>query len=281
MADSKGYYAGEGLDVTLKELGEKTPIEQVVAGEADFGLTSADTLLRGRADGAPVVAIATLYQRSPVAFISLAEKNITTPQDLIGKNVVVHFEGVTGIVYEAMLKTQGIELSQINNMPRTDFSNEPLLSGQADVLDAFITNQPVQLAQEGHEINAILPSDYGVDIYANVIFTTEDMIANKPDLVEHFLRATIQGIQAALDDPEGAAASTVTYNANLNLESETESMLRSLPLLNPGGSRPGMMTAENWEITHQILADQGLLSKPLDVSQAYTLAFLEKIHNSQ
>lgn len=279
MADKKGYYAAEGLSVEFKTLGENSPLAEVAAGKADFGLSSADNLLLARAEGSPVVAIATLYQRSPVAFISLKEKNITSPQDLIGKTVTVDFDGTTGLVYNAMLASQGIEMSQVNSIPRADFSNDSLLNGQTDVLDAFITNQPVQLAREGHELNAILPADYGIDVYANVIFTTEEMIANNPELVEKFLRATVQGIQSALDAPEEAAALTVTYNADLDPESEAESMTRSLPLLKPADSRPGMMTAENWEVTHQILLDQGILDKPLDINQAYTLDFLNKVHS--
>lgn len=277
-AEEKGYYANENLAVKLNELGDTSPIDQIVAGKADFGLASADVLLSARAKGAPIIAIATVYQRSPVAFISLAEKNITRPQDLIGKKVLVHFGGTTGLVYRALLATQGIDSSKIEGVLRTDFSNKQLLDGEVDVMDAFITNQPVQLAQEGHQVNAILASDYGIDVYANVIFTSETTIANQPELVERFLRATVQGMQSAIQDPKGAAALAVARNTDLSLESETESMNRSLPLLNPAGGHPGTMRAEDWEITHQILLDQGILSEPLDVKTAYTMSFLEKVY---
>jgi ABC-type nitrate/sulfonate/bicarbonate transport system substrate-binding protein len=278
-AEEKGYYANENLAVQLNELGETSPIDEVATGKADFGITSADILLSARAKGSPVVAIATIYQRSPVAFISLAEKNITRPQDLIGKKVLVHFDGTTGLVYRALLASQGIDFSKVEGVPRTDFTNKPLLDGQVDVMDAFITNQPVQLTREGHKLNAILASDYGIEVYANVIFTSEAMITNKPELIERFLRATIQGIQSAVQDPKGAAALATARNADLNLESETESMNRSLPLLNPAGGHPGTMRPEDWEITHQILLDQGILSKPLDVKATYNLSFLEKAQN--
>ncbi|HXW01734.1 MAG TPA: ABC transporter substrate-binding protein, partial [Anaerolineae bacterium] len=278
-AEEKGYYANENLTVKLNELGDSSPIDQVVAGKADFGVTSADNLLSARAEGTPVVAIATIYQRSPVALISLAENNITRPEDLVGKKVLVHFDGTTGLVYKALLAAQGIDPAKVEGVPRTDFSNKQLLEGEVDVMDAFITNQPVQLAQEGHQTNAILASDYGIDVYANVIFTSEATIANKPELIERFLRATVQGVESALQDPKGAADLAVARNANLNLASETESMNRSLPLLNPAGGQPGMMRAEDWEITHQILLDQGILSKPLDVKAAYNLSFLEKVHS--
>ncbi|MFN8453503.1 MAG: ABC transporter substrate-binding protein [Anaerolineae bacterium] len=277
VAEEKGYYANENLTVTLNELGDASPIDQVTAGKADFGITSADNLLSARAKGAPIVAIATIFQRSPVAFVSLAEKNITRPQDLIGKKVLVHFEGTTGLVYYALLASQGIAPTEVEGVARTDFGNQPLLDGQVDVMDAFITNQPVQLARAGHQVNAILASDYGIDIYANIIFTSEATLANKPELVEHFLRATIQGMQSVLQDPKGAVALAVARNSDLNLEAETESMNRSLPLLNPAGGRPGAMRPEDWEITHHILLDQGILDKPLDIKAAYNLSFLEKV----
>lgn len=276
-AEEKGYYANENLAVKLNELGNTSPIDQVVNGKADFGITSADTLLLARAKGTPVVAIATLFQRSPVAFISLAEKNITRPQDLVGKKVLVHFEGTTGLVFKALLAAQGIDPSKVQGVPRTDFSNKQLLDGEVDVSDAFITNQPVELAKDGHQVNAILASDYGIDVYANVIFTSEATIAKKPDLVERFLRATIQGMQSAVQDPKEAATLAVAYNANLKLEAETESMNRSLPLINPAGGRPGMMRPEDWENTYQILLDQDILDKSLDLKTAYNLSFLEKV----
>jgi NitT/TauT family transport system substrate-binding protein len=279
VAKEKGYYTNENLAVTFNALGDTSPIDLVAEGKADFGITSADNLLSARAKGAPVVAIATIFQRSPVAFISLAKNNITGPQDLIGKKVLVHFEGTTGLVYNALLASQGIDPAKVEGVPRTDFSNQPLLDGQVDVMDAFITNQPVQLAQAGHQVNAILASDYGIDVYANIIFTSEATIANKPELIERFLRATIQGMQSALQDPKGAVALAVAQNSDLSLEAETESMNRSLPLLNPAGGQPGMMRAEDWEITHQILLDQGILSKPLDLKAAYNLSFLEKVHS--
>ncbi len=278
-AEEKGYYANENLAVKLNELGDSAPVDLVVAGKADFGITSADILLSARAAGSPVVAIATLYQRSPVAFISLAEKNIRRPEDLIGKKVLVHFEGTTGLVYKALLAAQGIDSTEVEGVSRTDFSNKQLLDGEVDVMDAFITNQPVQLAQEGHEINAIIASDYGIDVYANVIFTSEATVANKPELIERFLSATVQGVQSAVQDPKGAANLALARNAKLNLESEIESMNRSLPLINPAGGQPGMMRAEDWEITHQILLDQGILNKPLDLKAAYNLSFLEKVHS--
>lgn len=278
VAQERGSYAAAGLDVALEPLGEQSPIDAVVSGAAQFGLTGADVLLLARAEGKPLVAVATIYQRSPVAFISLAERGITRPHDLVGKDVVVDLNGITAIVYRALLASQGIDPASVNTLPRTDYSNEALLSGRADVMDAFLNNQPVQLAQQGHAVNAILASDYGIDLYPNVLFTSEALIAERPELVAAFVRASVSGLQAAVADPDAATALTVARSDQLDPASEAESMRLALPLMNPAGSRPGMMTAESWAEAAAILRDQQLLTAPLDVEAAYDLTFLAQAY---
>lgn len=286
VAEADGEYAKVNITPTLLAGGFDEngayidPVQKVVDGEATFGITSGERLLTERAAGKPLVAIASIYQRSPVAFVSLAESRIVTPKDLIGKTIAIDMASTTGTAYLALLAAQGIDPSQVNQIPRTDFSNDPLTSRQVDVIDAFITNQPVQLELQGYEINTILISDYGLDTYSNVIFTTEDMIANHADIVERFLTATLKGTEALIQKPERGAQLSVSYNTSLDLASETESMFRSVPLLNLTGSHVGMMSPKVWEITHQIMVDQGLLSQDVDLEAAYTLQFLNKIYGT-
>jgi len=200
---------------------------------------------------------------------------------LIGKKLAIDLESATGISYLALLASQSIDPSQVNQVPRTSFTNDQLTNGEVDVLDAFITNQPVQLELAGYSLNIILASDYGIEMYPNVIFTTEATIANKPDLVERLLQATVRGMQSAIDNPKEAAAQAVARNNKTTLESELASMNRSLPLLKPVGSQPGMMQAKAWETAHQILLNQGILKEPLEVADVYNLTFMEKIYNHQ
>jgi NitT/TauT family transport system substrate-binding protein len=283
VAEEKGYYAVENLTVSLHPYDfEKPldPIEQIVMGKAQFATANAGSVLLARAEGKPIVAIATLYQRNPSVLVSLAEKNITRPQDLVGKKVMIDTSSTDSIIYTAMFASQpDLDLEQINIIPRTDFSNNLLINGEVDVMDAFINNQPVQLEKEGYKVNMIIPANYGFDIYANVIITSEEMITEHPDLVEGFVRATVRGIQSAIDDPKGATTLTVARNKEINFESELESMNRSLPLFNPTGSRPGMMTSEIWTSTYQILVEQNILTKSIEVEKAYTLTFLDKIYS--
>jgi NitT/TauT family transport system substrate-binding protein len=197
MAQENELYKAENINLDIKpyEIGVSNPLEAVVAGEATFGIMGADKVLPAREAGEPIVAIATIYQRSPIAFISLQENNISTPEALVGKKVMVTPQGTTDVVFLAMLDNVGIPVEDVEIVPRTDFSNDALLNGDVDVMDAFITNQRVQLEAEGYELDSLLVADYGIEMYANVIFTTEDMIANQPDVILRFLRDRLGSLQ--------------------------------------------------------------------------------------
>ncbi|HEY0737080.1 MAG TPA: ABC transporter substrate-binding protein [Herpetosiphonaceae bacterium] len=281
-AEEHGYYTDQALTVDLLAGGEDAqgnyidPIQTVLDGRADFGVTSGGHVIQARANQAPLVAIASVYQRHPLGFTSLAEKQIATPQDLVGKTVQIAPD--SRLLLEAMLTATGVDISQITIEDRTDFTIAPLVNGDADVIDSFITNEAVSLKLAGHKINNILPVDYGVEEYPNVIFTTEQMIAEHPDVVERFLRATVQGMDSAIANPQQIGQLAVRYDPSLDLAKETEAMFQSVPLLKPTGSQPGMMTAKTWQATYQILHDQGILKQPFDVKTVYTLAFLDKIY---
>lgn len=281
-AEADGYYAEENLSVDLRGGGFDEdgnyldPVTEVLDGEVDFGVMDAGVLVSARADGAPLVAIASIYQLHPIAFISLAEQGIERPQDLVGKSVDVSDNSL--VVYEALLNSQGIDPSTVNMIPRTDFTTKPLVNGEVDVIDAWVTNEVVELGMEGIDINSILASDYGIEVYPNAIFTTEEMIANNPDLVERFLRATLRGTQRVVDEPEYSGRLAVDYNEELDLEKETEASFRAVSLLNPGGSKPGMMSPKAWNATQDIMLEQDLLDGPIDVETVYTLEFLDRIY---
>ncbi len=282
-AAEHGYYEEEGLDVRLEGGGIDEdgnyidPLQSVLDDETDFGVFGADQLILARAEGKPVVAVATIYQRSPLALVSLAENDIQVPQDLVGKRVAFAFGSVEEEVFKALLDAQGIDQADVTTV-QSEHALEPLINGEVDAQMAFVTNEVVALRQQGFEVNLILPSDYGIDVYSNVIFTTDDLVSNQPDLVEKFLRATVRGYEEAMSDPNQAAQLSVEYNEDLKVENEQASMQASLPLLKPAGSQLGMMTADGWDRAYQFVVDRGLLDQSMDVDDVYTLSFLDKIY---
>jgi len=282
-AQDDGIYIDNGMDVELRTIfddeGERrNVVEEVVSGNAQFGSVSAQELLEARAAGQPVVAIAAIYQLNPAGFSSLAEQNIRVPQDLVGKTVSTSES--SRYLLEAMLQAAGVDAAEVNIVPRTDFTLNPLLDGEIDVLSTFVMNSEASLSVQDVDFNTIYPFEYGVEMYSNLIITSEDMIQNEPDMVQTFLAATLQGIQSAVDDPERAGVNIATRDEELDQSELVEGMFRSVPLLNPAGSQPGMMQEQIWQISLDILVEQGLLSDDLDLSTAYTMQFLDAIYGN-
>lgn len=286
-AIKEGYYADANLDVQLHAGGfDKQghfidPVQQVIAGASDFGIGGADLILKARAQGQPVVAVAALYQRSPVVLISLAENNILRPRDLIGKRVTVQSSTEVDTAYRALLASQGIDHTQIHEIPQTNFTVEPLFNNETDVFPGFVTNEAVQARRRSETVHLMVLSDYAIELYSDVLFTTDTMIENHPDLVQAYVAATIRGLQWSVDNPEEAARYILdTYGSAMEPELQNiqqEGMLASVPLISPGGSPPGMMDPTAWDYAHQVLLDHGILKAPLDVSAAYTMRFLQQV----
>jgi NitT/TauT family transport system substrate-binding protein len=285
VASENGFYKNENLDFTLDGGGiDKAgnyidPVARVTSGLDDFGIIDGSTLIASRAGGAPVVAIASIYQRHPLAFTSLAEKKIARPQDLVGKTV--HITSSDQATFKALLVSQKIDPSQVNIQERTDLTITPLLDGKADVINGWVTNEVIDLKMAGRKVNTILLSDYGIDTYSDVLFTTEAMIEKHPDVVLRFLRASLKGMQTAIDSPALAAALAQKAATGVSLERMTLSMNANVPLLKPANSQPGMMNEAAWAFTYQILIDQKVLTSPMNVKTVYTMDFLNQIYGKK
>jgi NitT/TauT family transport system substrate-binding protein len=154
-------------------------------------------------------------------------------------------------------------------------------SGEVPVWGMYLTNFLVTIQQAGYKVNIIYPDDYGVHFYADSIFTTDEMIDKNPDLVAQFLRATLKGWTYAVENPTMIGALVQKYNPNADAELENAKMIASIPLINTGEDHIGWMKPEVWSGMEKTLREQGLLTQPLDVTQVYTLQFLNEIFPSR
>ncbi len=280
VAADKGYYGEQKLTVDIRDNNKNgvylDPLQEVLSGKADFGIVDGSLLVTARSEDKPLVAIGTIYQRHPLGLVSLAEKKILVPKDLIGKTVQI--SQPSSVMFRALLQSQNIDPKQLTIVDRTDFSIAPIVDGKADVLDAWAINEIVTLKERNIAYNAIFPAEYGIDFYPDVIFTTEDTIAKKPDLVKRFLAATVRGMQTAVDDPNAAVTISVKYDKTEPAKTQELAMHQSVALLAPAKAKPGSMQSSVWAATYKMLQDQKLLKKEIDVQKAYTLTFLEQIY---
>ncbi|MEA3458260.1 MAG: ABC transporter substrate-binding protein [Candidatus Thermoplasmatota archaeon] len=280
IANEKGYYADENLNVTIEETDfTNEPVDVIAEGNAEFGVDDADRILVKMGEGASLKTIGVIFRIGPLGYVSLKDSNITIPTDFVGKNI-----GLTPdahAMHSAVVKKLGMDpgsMTVING----SYNYTPLITGEYDVFTVYVTDETYHITEEeGHELNVILPSDYGVSFYADSIFTSDEIIENDPELVEKFLRATLKGWQYALENKEEALDVTEKYEVGRYANREYEEYIydHQFPLIHTGESNVGWMSSERWQEMYDILNDYGEIETGFDVSQAYTMQFLESIYS--
>lgn len=275
-ADQNGIFTQEGLAVTFIEGGPNVDfITPVLDGTAQFGIAGADTLIVARAQGKPVRAIATILRRSPLAFVVLADSDMTRPQDFVGHTIRVTPQIAPS--FHALMARVGISPDQYTEivLPPT---LDAFASGQADVWSMYTNSFAITIENAGYALRYIYPDDYGVHFYAESLFTSDDLIATDPGLVQRFLRAALSGYTFAVENSEKIGPMVVKYDPQLDPSISTDQMIASIPLINTGEDFIGWMRPEVWAGMEKTLREQGVLTNTLEVEQVYTLQFLEEIY---
>ncbi|MBU2870640.1 ABC transporter substrate-binding protein [Colwellia sp. E2M01] len=200
MAKEKGFYTDEGFDVEIRERNPKTlPFDDVNSGNADYGIADSSVVLE-RLKGSPIVIASTVFQESPLVFISLKEKNITSVYDLASKRIMFQRSSDDAALI-AMIMLAGIDETQYTLIPHS-FDDRAVEQQNVDVVSAYKTNQVLKYKELNIALNVLDPSSYGIDFYGDLIFTTETNVKKQPERVKAFVRASLKGWQYALDHPE-------------------------------------------------------------------------------
>ena len=279
VAEKKGFYAEENIDVILIPGGPEITdgiIPDLVKGNSEFAITSGDRLLKARSEGKPVIAIAAIFQRNPYVYLSLKESGIERPRALEGKKLMVAPDGE--ILHAAMLQRLAIDPNTIEVIIPYERDVTPLITGQIDAHMVYRTGTGLAFDERGYELNVIWVEDYGIRGYGDTIVATEQLIQQDPELVERFLRATMKGWRYAIENPDEAVDFTLEYAPTLGRERQELMMEMQTPIIHTGDVAIGWMEDSTWQGMYQMLLDGGVLAQPIDVAEAYTMQFLNKIY---
>jgi NitT/TauT family transport system substrate-binding protein len=203
----QGYYADEGLDVTILEGAvEIVPQQVVAAGDAEFGIAWVPKVLASREQGADLVNIAQIFQRSGTLQVGWADSGLASVEDWAGKRVGTWGFGNEWEVFAA-LRQAGIEPDDPNQVTivQQPFDMSLLLNREIDVAQAMTYNEYAQLLEATNPETGDLyqPEDFTVFNYNDVgtamlqdhIFARESWLAEEgsEDIAVRFLRASFKG----------------------------------------------------------------------------------------
>jgi ABC-type nitrate/sulfonate/bicarbonate transport system substrate-binding protein len=209
LADHRGLYGAAGLDVRMEPWSSGVVVPDLVAANpAVLGCAEQNLVLAAQARGAPIRAVAAMFQASPLALMSLPERAIRKLSDLRGGRVGMHVDGVK--VMALLLGAAGAAIEVVEISYEEKF--ERLLAGEYAAVQCYAVDEPIRFERASGIAPVVLPlHDLGHDAYAQVIIVHEILFRESPALVQKFLQATFTGWQLALAERAAAVRAVVEH----------------------------------------------------------------------
>ena len=252
-AAAQGYYEEEGLEVEFKEGENVDTIKEVLSGEADFGIASSDLILSFTRKK-PVVAVATVFQHSPLVLIRKESSPTGSLHDIKGNRVMMEAHSEELLAYMAEM---GVSANDLTRFPYNN-ALQSLIAGEVDAISAYITDEPFQLRQLDFPFHMSSPRAVGIDFYGDTLFTSRDFLTKHPETVKKFRRASMRGWEFALNNPD-EMVSYILENwpeghtkEGLDFEAEQTQKLIRNDLVEIGYMNPG-----RWKHIAQVYTDLG------------------------
>lgn len=244
-ASLQGFYKAQGLDVKILEGGSGTPTVQMLAnGKVDFAIVSADELIisQDRNKLNKVKALFAVYQVSPYIVMTHAERNFKTLKDVFISEGFLSMQ--SGLPYYQYL-VQKFGKPKVRVVPYlggvANFVNDKTFSQQG-----FITTEPLTAEKAGAKVKPFMIADEGFNPYLVVLATTEQVLKNKPELVQKVLEGTRAGWVAYQKDPKATNEHMAKLNKAFDLETFNKAAEIQKPLIEPTGVALGSMSDERW-----------------------------------
>ncbi len=272
----KGYFAEAGFDVSFDYRAETDGVALVGQGELPFAIASGEQVLLAREQGLPVVYVMAWYQDFPVGVVAKAESGIQEPADLAGKKVgLPGLYGANYIGLVALLRASGMQESDITLDSVGYNQAEVLATDQDDAVSIYVTNEPIQLRNQGYDINVIPVADY-VHLTANGVVTNEDLIANEPETVRRFVQAFQHGLADTIANPEEAYQISLKYVENLaEADKDVQMAVLEASVEYWKADLLGHSNAEAWENMQAVLMQMNMLTNEQPIEDAFTNQFVE------
>ncbi len=275
VAVEKGYFREAGIEIEFDYSFETDAVALVGANELQFAIVSGEQVLLARAQGLPVVYTAAWYQQYPVSVVAKSGQNIQSPADLRGKTIgLPGLYGANYIALRALLHEGGLTEADVRLDSIGYTQVEALAADRDQAVSVYTANEPVQLRTQGYELNELRVADY-MQLASNGLITNEKTIREESQLVRRMVTVLLKGIQATLDDPDGAYQICEKYIENLDQADtgvQKHVLLTSIELWR--ADRLGYSDARAWENMQTVLLEMGLLTQELDLSQAFTNEFI-------
>ena len=261
VAQAMGFYADEGLDVTILESeGDIQPADAVAAGDAEFGVTWAPRVLQAGSNGADLVNIAQIFQRSGTVLVSFAETGIVEAQDIVLKRIGYWPNGSEFEIYALTFHIGSDPISgehlQLVEQP---FHLGPLINGELDAAQALIYNGYGRLLGEVNpatgelyqeeELNFIDFNELGLAMLQDHIIARGDWLAQdgNEETAASLIRATLRAWIHCRDYADDCVRILREIDPELGESHQQWQMNEVNKLIWPSPAGIGLMDEARWD----------------------------------
>ncbi|MFK5883647.1 MAG: ABC transporter substrate-binding protein [Candidatus Izemoplasma sp.] len=275
VALEKGYFDEVGLNVDIIQPDSTSDI-LVATNTVQFGVSAQEYVLSARANGMPVVSIASIIYDNSSGFISKTSSNILRPKDFENKTYCGWGGDTESAIIKEMVEADGGDFSLVEITTNylsifTDVNNE------CDFFWVFEAWQVEEAKLSNIDYNYLSMVDYSSDLnfHTPVITTNEDMINNNKDIVEKFMSAVTKGYNYAIDNPAESAQILLKYAPELNEELVIASQTFISSIYQGEDVIWGMQSEDYWTNFTAWLVDNDILDEII-VSEAFTNEFINE-----
>lgn len=238
-------------------------VDAVAAGTAQFACAEQNLILAAQAEGAPIKAVATMFQASPYGLMAPAGTPLASLADLSGRRVGVHVDGVK--VMALVQGVNGVDDIEVAEIPYAD-KFDRAASGEFHAVQCYVIDEPIGVAARvGAAPEVIKLSDHGFVSTAQTIVVHDDTLAADRGMVADVLAATFEGWARVLADKPAAAALVVERfvpegSPYEDVAYQTRTLELLEPYVVPAGDGPiGAIDPEQWRAAARLMAEYGIV----------------------
>ena len=275
VAIEKGYYEEEGLDVNIQfPTNANDAISLVAAGQAQIGLYYQQDVIQARAEqNVPVKSIGAVVQGPLNIVLSLEEKGIQTPEDLVGKTIGYAGTELSEALVRSIMENVGADYSDVSMIDVGFDLMSSMTTGNVDATIGCLVNHEVpQMEEEGFAVNWFDLDEYGVPTYYEGVFLANDaMIEEESETLAAFLRASARGFEDMKADPDGSLQILLDNqneeNFPLSKSVEQKSMATLLPMMETKDAPFLSQSDSCWQENIDWMKAQGLITEDVELDE--------------
>lgn len=275
----RGYYEDEGIDLTINEgRGSGVAVQLVANGEDTFGLADTGAVIAGRAKGAPVKVIMSLFRTSNLGVTCRADANVEKLTDLYGKSIAVTAGDALHQMWPGLVAANGLDESQIK-LVFMDPAAKPVavMNATTECLLGGVDDQAVIIKGQGQDVDVLRFADNAFNTLTVSAFTSDDVIEEQPDLVRRFVAATARSWKAAMEDPAAAIQAATKVKPGINEDVLRAQMEASFKLISPPDGSDmafGLAPDSYWDQTLDVMTRYQALETDQAVADHYDYSFI-------